>query len=263
VLARVLTVSIFGFWIVMTGLLLQSIWYPADSQLTKVSPGAVFQLITSRGESSSLDVYDDQRIVGSLTVQAVATSLNQRRRMKLRLNGRINLDRAPFAGIALTLESWADLDHDGNVTAMQLHLKTGDPGFRLMISQTATEKEPVVMLKQNDAVLFDSTALAEGKLESNPMIALLLGTLGISLPELSAIHEQAKAQADRVEMEARQGEFDLGGTARPGYILKIGTPGKAGFRLCIENSGEIVQVETPTSYRMLTESLRPAAPSPP
>ncbi len=247
----------------MTGLLMQSIWFPADSQLTKVSPGAVFQLITSRGESSSLDVYDDQRIVGSLTVQAVATSLDQRKKMKLRLNGRIHLDRAPFSGITLTLESWADLDHDGNVLAMQLHLKTGDPGIMLMISQKAKEKEPVVLLKQNNVVLFDSTVLTGGKLESSPMIALLLGTLGISPSEFSIIQQQARAQTDLVEIEARQGEFDLGGTTRQGYILKIGTPGKPGFRLCVENSGEIVQVETPTSYRLLTESLRPPSPAPP
>lgn len=257
VLPRILSVLIIGFWLTMSGLLMQSVWFPADSHLTLVNPGAVLQLITARGENSALDIYEDRRIVGNLTVQAVSIPLHLRSKMKLRLNGRINLDRAPLAGTSLLLDSWLELDHAGNIQALSLHLKTINPAFSLTLSQAGPEQPPAVLLQQNERVLLDSTIPAEGTLDSNPMVALLLGTLGISLPDLGSLRQQAETRAAAMVLEARQGEFDLNGNPRQGYILKIGQAGQPGFRLCVENSGEIVLLETPTTYRLVTDTLRP------
>jgi hypothetical protein len=183
--------------------------------------------------------------------------LNLRSKMKLRLNGRINLKRPPLAGTSLLLDNWLELDHAGNIQALYLQLKTIHPAFSLTLSQTGPDLPPTVLLQQNERVLLDSTIPAEGALDSNPMVALLLGTLGISLPDLGALRQQAETRAAALVLEARQGEFDLNGKARQGYILKIGQAGQPGFRLCVENSGEIVLLETPTSYRLVTDSLRP------
>lgn len=244
----------------MTGMLVQSIWFPADSRLMKVDPGAVFQLIAARGESSALDIYDDRRIVGQLTILATQYRQGARQPIKLRLNGRMNPDLPLLAGVKLTLESWAELDHDGDITAFDLELKTGENGMILKISQTGPKVPPTLRLTQAGTVILDSAALPQENAEASPLATFLLGMLGISQAELAAIRQQAGTDASRMVIEARQGKFDLAGRERQGFVVTLGAPGRRGFRMGIENTGEIVLLETPVAYRFLTESLRPPPP---
>ena len=244
----------------MSGMLVQSIWFPADSRLMKVDPGAVFQLIAARGEPSALDIYDDRRIVGQLTILATQLRQGARHPIKLRLNGRMNPDLPLLAGVKLEFESWAELDHDGDITAFDLRLETGKNGMKLKISQTGPGISPTLRLTQAGTVLLDSGALPQENAEANPLATFLLGMLGISQAELSAIRQQAGADASRMVIEARQGKFDLAGRERQGFVVTLGTPGRRGFRMCVVNTGEIVLLETPVAYQFVTESLRPAPP---
>ena len=64
---RLLSTGIILFWLVMTGLLVQRVWFPEESRLSEVSPRAVFQLFASREKDSQLDIYRGPReIIGSL-----------------------------------------------------------------------------------------------------------------------------------------------------------------------------------------------------
>ena len=244
----------------MTGMLVQSIWFPADSRLMKVDPGAVFQLIAARGEPSALDIYDDRRIVGQITILATQYRQGARRPIKLRLNGRMKPDLPLMAGVTLELESWAELDHEGDITAFDLDLKTGKNGMILKISQTGPKVPPTLRLTQAGTVLLDSAALPQENAEASPLATFLLGMLGISPAELAAIRQQAGADASRMVIEARQGKFDLAGRERQGFVVTLGAPGRRGFRMCVENTGEIVLLETPVAYQLVTESLRPVPP---
>ena len=244
----------------MSGMLVQSIWFPADSRLMKVDPGAVFQLIAARGEPSALDIYDDRKIVGQITILATQLRQGARHPMKLRLNGRMNPDLPLLAGVKLELESWAELDHAGDITAFDLQLSTGKNGMILKISQTNPGVPPTLLLTQAGTVLLDSGTRPQENAETSPLATLLLGMLGISQAELTAIRQQAGADASRMVIEARQGKFDLAGRERQGFVVTLGAPGRRGFRMCIENTGEIVLLETPVAYQFVTESLRPVPP---
>lgn len=241
-------------------MLVQSIWFPADSRLMKVDPGAVFQLIAARGEPSALDIYDDRKIVGQITILATQLRQGARHPMKLRLNGRMNPDLPLLAGVKLELESWAELDHAGDITAFDLQLSTGKNGMILKISQTNPGVPPTLLLTQAGTVLLDSGTRPQENAETSPLATLLLGMLGISQAELTAIRQQAGADASRMVIEARQGKFDLAGRERQGFVVTLGAPGRRGFRMCIENTGEIVLLETPVAYQFVTESLRPVPP---
>jgi hypothetical protein len=259
VLPRLFTIAIIGFWLVMSGLLLRSIWFPADSRLAVVNPGAVFQLIAARGESSELDIYDDRRIVGNLSISAGPSGDNT----KLGINGRLNLDSGLLPGTSLDLNSQTFLDHGGNTLSFHLTLTTQQPKLNLIISQPSPEASPFLVLMKDGTALFDSSKAGPGQPEGNPFVALLLGTLGMSYTDFQAMRQDATAAAGTIQVEARQGKFELGNSTKQGFILKIGAPGKPGFRMCVENTGEIVRLETPVSYHLMTESLRPdSAPVP-
>lgn len=255
--ARLLTIFIIGFWAIMTGLLLQSIWFPADSRLTRLNPGAVFQLIAARGESSSLDIYDDRKIVGRLNVQTTRLRKEQRHDIKLRLSGRLQLKHALLDGVSLGLDANANLSHLGEVGEFKGTIMVGGEGPQIELTLDSPEATPAVKVTNKGATLFDSTVLANRELDSQPLVAMLLGMMGLSPKEFEAVQSQAAKQASQMVLEARQGEFDLVGQKRQGYVVTWGTPGKPGFRMCVENTGEIVLVETPTSYRLLTEALAP------
>ena len=261
VLSRLLTATIFGFWICMTGILLRSIWFPADSRLTEVNPGAVFQLIAARGEGSALDIYEGRRIVGNLSVLALpGKRLGQQNVTNLKLNGQLDLNSPLLPGTRLDLNCQLDLDRDGNVLSSLLTLSTSKPNLKLVLGQTSPDAALSVLLEKDARVLVDSTLGGHGNTQANPMIALLLGSLGMSYADFNAVQAEAEGKAASMRIEARQGEFELGSTTRQGFVLKIGSPGKPGFRMCVDNTGEIVLLETPVSYHLMTESLRPETP---
>lgn len=255
--ARLLTISILSFWFIMTGMLMKSIWFPADSLLAQVQPGAVFQLIAARGEASVLDIYDDRKIVGNLNIQTNRFRHSQRHTIKVRMNGKISLSHPLLAGTNLEIMSWVDFDHAGEVLAFDTQLSTGKNAFVLKMSQANRAQAPEIVLTNNQKVVFDSRTQPSDRLEANPVIAVLLATVGITPKEMEAMRKQAETQAAEFQIEAREGSFDLNGNERQGYILKMGLPGRPGFRLCVENTGEIVRLETPTTFQLITETIRP------
>ncbi|MDB6071199.1 MAG: hypothetical protein JWL81_2370 [Verrucomicrobiales bacterium] len=255
--ARLLTIVIISFWFVMTGMLMKSIWFPADSLLAEVQPGAVFQLIAARGEASVLDIYDDRKIVGHLNIQTNRFRHSQRHTIKVRMNGKVSLTHPLLAGTSLEIMSWVDFDHAGEILAFDAQFSTGRNALVLKMSQTNRAAAPEIVLTNNLKVIFDSKTFPTDKLESNPVISLLLATVGITPTELEAMRKQAETQASEFEIVAREGSFDLNGNERQGYILKMGLPGRPGFRLCVENTGEIVRLETPTTFQLITETIRP------
>lgn len=241
----------------MTGMLMKSIWFPADSLLSEVQPGAVFQLIAARGEASVLDIYDDRKIVGHLNIQTNRFRHSQRHTIKVKMNGKVSLAHPLLAGTNLEIVSWVDFNHAGEMLAFDAKLSTGRNAIVLKMSQANRAAQPEVVLTNAGKTLFDSRTLDGGKVESNPVIALLLATVGITPTDLEAIRKQAETQAAELQIDAREGSFDLNGDERQGYILKMGLPGRPGFRLCVENTGEIVRLGTPTTFQLITETIRP------
>jgi hypothetical protein len=264
--ARLLTISIIGFWLVMSGMLVQSIWFPADSRLSHVNPGAVLQLIGARGEPSVLEIYDDRKIVGRLSVQAnriPSTQPDRRPLVKMTLNGRMQLKHPLFAGVNLTLDALAVLDHGGEVRSFHLNLSTGANGLLLIAAQPKPDAGVLIRLTQDRKEIFNSSIDPTKPLEENPWISALLTSFGVSPDDLMAVRRRAESQAAGVGVDARQGEFEIEGRKRQGFVLKFGTSGQPGYRLSVENTGEIVRLETPTAYHLLSEGLRPPNITPP
>ena len=156
----------------MTGILLRSIWFPADSRLTEVNPGAVFQLIAARGEPSALDIYEGRRIVGNLSVLALPGRSPERGLVtNLKLNGQINLNNLLLPATRLDLNSQMELDRDGVAHSFLLTLSTTQPKLKLAVGQTSPGAAPSVYLEQNGNVLIDSHLPEHSKPEANPMVA--------------------------------------------------------------------------------------------
>ena len=240
----------------MTGILVRSIWFPADSRLTEVNPGSVFQLIAARGEASALDIYDDRVRVGHLTIEAAPLKKGSEALTRVKLSGQIHPDSGMLSGANLNFNGWLELNHLGDLQSYRLSLMTIKPSFELTMVQASPQAAPDLLVKQDRTVILDSTRLDSTRPEASPLLGFIMGALGISAADFKQIQAEAEAKAAALKIEARQGKFDLAGSPRQGFVLKIGSPGKPGYRLCIENTGEIVRLETPVSYHLMTESVR-------
>lgn len=264
VFSRFLSFLIVSFWLVMTGLLMRAIWFPADSRLDVVSPGAVFRLIAARDEASHLDIYDDRKVVGKLNITPTSRQLpGDKREVSMDLSGNLNLRGGILAAGQLSLKGNFVLSHEGDLKGMDLKIQVKSPAMELRLKQAAGEEDPLITFTVGGMKVMDTSEknqMGEGRGENTAFAGLLLGLVGISSGELDSMRQQAAAEAAATTLDARQGEFDLQGSAHRGYILSVRKAGKTSFRFCVENTGQIVSIETPTSYHLLTDELNGGAP---
>ncbi len=239
----------------MTTLLMRAIWFPADSQLDVVSPGAVFRLIAARGEASHLDIYENRRVVGKLNITPASPQLpGDTQEIRIHLDGNLELR---LVAQRLSINGNFVLSHEGDLVGMDFKLEVKAQKLKLTLNQPSREQAPVMKLTLGGLLLLDTsqTVKNEAGIESNPSVALLLGLIGMSSADFDAMRRQAHVEAASTVVDARQGEFELNGSKHRGYILSLRKQGNASFRLCVENTGRIVSIETPTSYQLLSDEL--------
>lgn len=254
-ISRLISVLIISFWLLMTGLLMRAIWFPGDSRLDKISPGAVFRVIAARGEPSHLDIYENRRVVGKLNVSPMSPQLSGRRqKIRLHLDGTLDLR---IQAQKLTVTGDVLLSHDGELTGMNLKLLLKSQRLELTIRQDEPDQEPVLKLTMLGMTLLDTSEnVREGEvLEGNPSIALLLSFAGISPADSESIRQKANVEASATNLDARQGDFELSGRKHRGYVISVLRHNTPAFRMCVENTGQIMSIETPTSYRLITDDL--------
>lgn len=255
VIPRLFSILIIGFWLVMTSLLLRAIWFPEHSRLDAVNPGAVVRLVAARGEPSHLDIYENRKIVGRLNVTPLSPQIpGGTEEVLLHLDGHLDL-RLPAK--RLMMNGKLAFNHGGALTGMDFKLSMRAPKLELTLRQASGQEIPVARLLLGGTPLFDSSQMKEGDagMESNPTAMLLLGLMGMSPAEFDRMRQAARKEADATAVDARQGDFEIGGREYQGYILSVLKNGTSTFRVHVENTGQILSIETPTSYRLLSDGI--------
>ncbi|RYD38025.1 MAG: hypothetical protein EOP86_01995 [Verrucomicrobiaceae bacterium] len=252
---RLFSILIIGFWLVMTSLLMRAIWFPEHSRLDAVNPGAVVRLVAARGEPSHLDIYEGRKIVGRLNVTPLSPPIpGGTDEVLLHLDGHLEL-RLPAR--RLMMSGKLAFNHGGGLTGMDLTLSMRAPKLKLTLKQASGQEIPVARLLLGGTLLFDSSQIKESDagMESNPTVMLLLGLMGMSPAEFDQVRQAARREADATAVDARQGDFEIEGVEHHGYLLSVLKNGASTFRVYVENTGQILSIETPTSYRLLSEAI--------
>lgn len=262
-ISRLISILIIGFWLLMTGLLMRAIWFPGDSRLDKISPGAVLRVIAARGEPSHLDIYENRRVVGKLNVSPMSPQLSgKKQKIRLHLDGTLDLR---IQAQKLTVTGDVLFSHEGELAGIDLKLLLKSQKLELTIRQDGAGQEPTLRLTMLGMTLLDTSRnVREGEvLEANPSIALLLSFAGISPADLESARQKAEVEASATSLDARQGEFELSGRKHRGYVISVLRQNTPAFRMCVENTGQIMSIETPVSYRLITDDIneRDAVPS--
>lgn len=253
---RLLSAGIVGFWLVMTGLLVQKIWFPAESRLAEVDPRAVFDLFVSRDRETQLEIFRDREVIGTLRAVPVPRSgMRPPYYHRFLLDGRVKFSSGGlFDEAGLFLKGSLSLSQEGEVPELNLTLSLSRPEFSLEVSKKAGDAAPAVRLKRGDIELLNT----EG--QANPLASMLLPMVGLSAEDLERAGRAARAEAEETEIKARHGRFTVRGQSWNGYIVTREKNGRAvepGFKLYLTDTGEILQVDTPAGLTLVSRDLVP------
>ncbi len=262
------TTLIFGFCGLMTTLLVRSILFPENSQLATASPQAICELFASRSEGTDMDIYEGDTIIGQCRITPLSGPPIPSRRLesvRVALNGTLQL-RGPFASFGqLALNSRFDLSVSGDVTSFDLNLRLpkADPPIDLRIDQPKGAAWPAITLTRGTHIAFTSNSGAEPDAATKSLLLWLSSTLGINPDQLASLSKPPSASTPSASLSARAGRITVANSSTDGFILaRSDADSNRAFRLYIASTGEILRIETPSSFNLLSESFRPPDISP-
>lgn len=240
----------------MTGLLMRAIWFPADSRLNVVSPGAVFRIIGTRGEESALNIMENRKQVGTLTITPASRAADQQGDVQIGIKGKIRLKGGILPPRQLIFDGDFSVNFVGELSRLNLTLSMKEEMLVMELRMDSPKAEPSITLSRGGMTLLDTRNVELGsRLEASPFAAILLGMVGLSPGEVTELRQQATAEASATTVEARQGEFEIEGIPHRGYLITVLNRGQKSFRVCVGNTGQILSLETPTSYQMISADL--------
>jgi hypothetical protein len=264
------TALIFGFCGLMTTLLVRSILFPENSQLATASPQAICELFASRSEGTDMDIYEGDTITGQCRITPLSGPPIPSRRLesvRVALNGTLQL-RGPFASFGqLAFNSRFDLSVSGDVTSFDLNLRLpkADPPIDLRIDQPKGAAWPAITLTRGTTIAFTSNSGAEPDAATKSLLLWLSSTLGINPDQLATLtNPPTGSPPASASLSARGGRITVANSSTDGFILARSDSGSnRAFRLYIASTGEILRIETPSSFNLLSDSFRPPDIAPP
>ena len=250
------TGAIFAFCGTMTTLLVRSIYFPEESRLAEASPAAIFELFASRSEGSDMDVYEGPTITGRARITPLTGPPNPDRRLdslRFAINGTLLL-RGPFAQYGqLSLSSRLTVASTGEVSNydISLRLLKADPPIDLRVIQQNAQPWPAITLTRGTSTLFQSNSGAKPDAATQALLDLILSASGITA-DLSA------PEPTPATISARSGRITVADRSLDGYLVSLRHPSQpAAFRFSLAATGELLRIETPAGFELLSDDLRP------
>ena len=262
---RLITVLIFLFCGTMTTLLVRSVLYPQGTGLAIVEPRLAFDHFVQKTEGSTLDIWDGNNIIGSCYIRPAESVMkfpNGTSGIKVQFTLTVRPGTPILNSSTIRLTGSAILHSDGELDRLDLELTLpgSRPQLTLSVKHPDADKPPVITLKQGpEDVLYTNAPGSPEDTARALLVESMLKSAGVPMSSLTDTSNTAKS-----EPEVRAGWFEAGGKRCDGFILTNGGDESSRFDLYMENTGEIMRIETPLSgsnrlgLRMLSESRRPA-----
>ena len=262
---RLITALIFLFCGTMTTLLVRTVLYPQGTGLAIVEPKVAFDHFVQKSEGSTLDVWDGNNIIGSCFIrpsESIMKFPNGTSGIKVLFTFTIRLGTPLLNSSTLRMTGSGIMHSDGEVTRldMELTLPGSRPQLILTIKHTDAKKPPVITLRQGqDDILYTNNPGSPADAAKSLLVESMLKSAGVPMSTFTDPDSSKEPEA-----VVRAGWFEAGGKRSDGFILTNGGDEESRFELYLENTGEILRIETPLSggnrlgLRMLSESRRPS-----
>jgi len=227
----------------MTAFLVRAVYFPAFERLPEVEPGHVLELFIDHREVTQLYFYGaDGAAVGDVM-------LTPRRLVE----GGAEIGFAAVGMVELPNLPKQRLNWRGKLTL--------GPGRKLIgVAISVRFSEPMVTVSMEinpQTMAFDYKVLRGGVVVSDSrdgasgpgmaQMQLLLAAWGV---------RSGGGDGEAAGLSARQGAVEIGGHRAGAYFVLLDLPGAGRAKLTFSEAGELLEIDTPFGYRLLSEAMR-------
>jgi hypothetical protein len=262
-ISRLITFLIVAFFLVMTGLLVQTVYFPSESRFAQADPEFVIGLFLRNSTLSELTIYKDNSKVGEITLkpQQHKQRIDAAETYSLILDttGEVELPSLPRQ----TLRSHVEFhfDETWGLDLLELAIRFAEPEvikIELNVNPKTAEFDYKVF-KRGEEIPFDADQQAVGKSQ----MQMLLMAWGVDPTVLDDTEAAAREQERLSSMSARHGTIDIAGKRIHAYVLTIQILTGSELKLYFTDDGKLVKVTTGLGYEALAEEVDPRLLLPP
>lgn len=241
---RIFTALIIAFWLVMTGLLVKTTYYPEGSQFAKVAPSAIFKMFLDRGANqNTLHIYHRDKRAGYATVTLRRTSLKTAPADYM-LMMQATMDKGALDFVDSQAVAHLNLELHGAERwgGMSGWLRLADVSTTLDFNWAENDRLPKFNLRAGGTTMDDKMLRL-----MMPFMAGPDGTVkpppGVNLPTLNP--------QSSLQLMAREGTMMLAGQKRRGYVMELSVMDQNRGKAYFTEAGELALVEMPDGWRAL------------
>lgn len=254
-MVRTLQIVVIAFWLFTIGALLKTIYSPGEAGFVELDVRRPLQNFFEWNDSTRMNLYQDQRELGSLSVVAFNSAKQSR----------------PGFSFSTTLMKEVEPHLMGAfINALfkfneDFSLHKGAFTFKLPSQQLTTQlhtddnNELKALVKKGDQTLFNyegsrdgsPTPAMLGMIQGNPMAAGLLASLGQT--QTDSDNENGALWGGKVK--AYRGFHRINGRRLPVFLLKIEPVSQQEIRIYFTESGEPLVIESDFGIYAISEVL--------
>jgi hypothetical protein len=244
---RFLGVGIVVFWGLMTALLIRAVYFPAFERLPEVDPGHVLELFIDHKEVTHLFFYrEDGAVVGDVMLTPRRLSEDDGIEIGFAAVGEVELPNLPRQKL-----NWRGKLKMGPGPERKLDKVDISVRFTFPPLTVAMEIDPATM-GFHYKVLRGGLVITDSRDDPNGMgvaqMQILLAAWGLN-PEMMGKEKPST-------WEARQGAVEIGGHRAGAYFMVVDFPGAGMAKLTFSEAGELLVIDTPLGYQLLSEAMR-------
>jgi hypothetical protein len=234
---RIFVALIVGFWLVMSGLLVQLELNPKRSEMLTVPPAYVFGLMFVHGEESALNVFDNGTRAGHLSLRP--SMMPDEKLRELDFSGSISI-KLPMANKQrFIFDGHAEMDRKLQLHSLHFNVTMREPALRAQIDIDARQRVRYELMQGREVI----------RGELNAMSPDLPPETGIDPAAFQTLRQNMASAT----MSARRTEFKVRDEKTSAYLITLDYGTTTLAEIYVSELGQILLAKTAGGYTVSAE----------
>ena len=248
---RFLVLSSVVFCGVMTTLLVRQVYFPEFDRLPDIDPRHVLERFLETQEVTQVYVYREGEVVGDVSLIPRVLSGSGKATVGFAAAGRVELPNLVAQKLNWRGKLHLDVAPERSVEGFELSVNFSEPPVSV-----AMELDPRTMafnyrVKQDGVIVSDSRTDPDAV--GVAQAQMLMTAWGMSPEKMEA---ELKEKQSGLRWVAKQGTVEIAGHRAGAFFIVLSLPSAGELRMTFSEAGELLEVQTPLLYEILSEALR-------
>lgn len=254
-ISRAISLAIVAFWLIMTWLLVQTVYFPSESRFAGADPEFVIQNFLENSTPSELFVYKGNEKVGEIDLSSrrIKTNGTPGYALSFRADGEVELPNLPKQN--LKWDGEFRLDDKWSLHEFSLVVRFSQPENVKIVLSILPKTAEFTYKVFRDGVEMPIEPANQGP--GKAQMQMLMMAWGIDPTALDSAEAAAREQERLSSMSARHGNIEIAGRRFHAFILTIKILSGGELKLYFTDDWQIVKVTTFLGYEALSEVVDP------